>query len=128
MECVVQNSDRLTAKNVRHRVTRIFIDDFVYEPLLVERADFAKYAKSSDALDILRTGETCTRAFQDHCPRDGHTDYGPSARKNTDGSEDRTFYLWKKEKPFGSEPAPQYLVSTLVDAEVVIMSFIPAKG
>jgi hypothetical protein len=57
MECVVQNSDRLTAKNVRHCVTRIFIDDFVYEPLLVERADFAKYAKSSDALDILRTGE-----------------------------------------------------------------------
>jgi hypothetical protein len=109
--------------------TFVFIDDFVYEPLLIEQADLAAYVKSSKPIDVL-TAEA--KHAQDHfkslVPSMVITDYGPSMRKNPDGSDDRLFYLWKKESGPGSEPAPQFLVSTLIKDGVVVFSVMPSKG
>ena len=83
--------------------TFIFIDDFVYEPLLVERSDFAKYVKSLEPVDILHAqAKHMEDVFTARVPSMKITDYGPSARKNPDGSEVRLFYLWKKENPPGT--------------------------
>ena len=92
--------------------TFIFIDDFAYEPVLVETTDFGKYVKSSKPLDILRAQAKHAQDYMKSAvPSIVITDYGPSARKNPDGSDDRLFYLWKKESPPGSKDARQYLVS-----------------
>lgn len=107
----------------------IFIDDFAYEPILVERVDFEKYVKSSKPIDILRAQAKHAQEYMKSAvPSIVITDYGPSARKNPDGSDDRLFYLWKKESPPGKEDARQYLVSTLVKGGVVVLSFIPLKA
>jgi hypothetical protein len=77
--------------------------------ILVERTDLVKYVKRAVPSIVI-------------------TDYGPSARKNPDGSDDRLFYLWKKENPPGNKAATQYLVSTLIKGGVVILSFMPLKA
>jgi hypothetical protein len=109
--------------------TLIFIDDFAYEPILVERAQLAKYVQSSKPEDILRAQ---AKHEQEHFkavdPLMVITDYGPSARKNPDGSDDRLFYLWKKENPSGSKAATQYMVSTLIKSGVAVLSFMPLKA
>jgi hypothetical protein len=111
------------------RKTFIFIDDFAYEPTLVDRAELAKYVTSTSASDILRAQAKNQQAyFKSVIPSAIITDYGPSARKNADGSDDRLFYLWKKESPSGSTPATQYLVSTLIKDGVVVLSMMSSKG
>ncbi len=108
--------------------TFIFIDDFAYEPIFVETADFGRYVKSSKPVDILRAQAKHAQDYMKSAvPSIVITDYGPSARKNPDGSDDRLFYLWKKENPPGSKDARQYLVSTLVKGGVVVLSFMPLK-
>jgi hypothetical protein len=52
------------------------------------------------------------------------TDYGPAARENPDGSDDRLFYLWKKVSAPGKTAATQFLVSTVVQDGVFVMSFM----
>jgi hypothetical protein len=109
--------------------TFIFIDDFAYEPILVETADFGKYVKSSKPLDILRAQAKHAQDYMKGAvPSIVIKDYGSSVRKNPDGSDDRLFYLWKKENPPGKETAPQYLVSTLIKSGVVVLSFMPLKA
>jgi hypothetical protein len=106
----------------------IFIDDFAYEPLLIDRAELATYVQSSKPIDILRAqAKHAQEYFKKNVPSIVITDYGPSARKNSDGTDDRLFYLWKKDNPPGSKTAPQYLVSTLVKAGVVVLSVMPSK-
>jgi len=108
--------------------TIIFIDDMAYESILVEKADFAKYIKGSNPIDILRAQ---AEFEQDHykklIPSIVITDLGPATRKNTDGSDDRLFYLWKKENPPGKEAATQYLLSTLIKDRVVLLSIMLVK-
>lgn len=107
--------------------TFIFIDDFAFEPTLVDRADLAKYTQSSNTVDILRAqAKHQQEYFRSVAPSIVIKDYGPSARTNPDGSEDRVFYLWKKDNPPGSKAAPQYLVSTLIKAGVVVLSLMPS--
>jgi hypothetical protein len=109
--------------------TFIFIDDFAYESILVEKADLAEYVKSSKNIDILRAQAKHQQDyFKKIDPSMVITDYGPSARKNPDGSDDRLFYLWKKESPSGAKAATQYLVSTLIEGGVVVLSFMPLKA
>jgi hypothetical protein len=109
--------------------TFVFIDDIAYESILVERADLAQYVKSSNTLDILRAQ---AKHEQDYFKRADPpmviTDYGPASRKNPDGSEDRLFYLWKKENPPGKKAATQYLCSTLIKDGVVVLSLMPIKA
>jgi hypothetical protein len=108
--------------------TIIFIDDMAYESILVERADFEKYIKGSKPIDILRAQ---AKYEQDHykklVPTIVITDYGPPSNVNPDSSDDRLFYLWKKENPPGMEVATQYLVSTLVKDKVVLLSIMLLK-
>jgi len=108
--------------------TFIFIDDVAYESILVRRVDLAKYVKSSKAIDVLRAQ---AKSEQDYFKRVDPsiviTDFGPAARKNPDGSDDRLFYLWKKENPPGSKAATQYLCSTLIKEGVVVLSLMPLK-
>lgn len=108
--------------------TLIFIDDIAYESILVERADLAEYVQSSKTIDILRAQ---AKHHQDYFKRVDPsmviTDYGPSSTGNPDGSEDRVFYLWKKESPPGKKAATQYLCSTLVKNGVVVLSLMPMK-
>ena len=109
--------------------TFIFIDDSAYESILVERADLAEYVKSSKTIDVLRAQAKHQQGyFKRADPSMVITDYGPSSRKNPDGSEDRLFYLWKKENPTGKKFAPQYLCSTLVKNGVVVLSLMPLKA
>jgi|ERR1051325_566168 hypothetical protein len=54
------------------------------------------------------------------------TDFGVSD-KNPDGSEGRAFYLWKKKNPPGKEAATQYLCSTVVKNNVVVLSIMLIK-
>jgi hypothetical protein len=108
--------------------TFVFIDDFAYEPLLVDQAAVAKYAPTSNVVDVLRAQAKHQQDyFKKAVPSMVITDYGVSARKNPDGSEDRLFYLWKKESPPGSKAATQYLVSTWTKAGVVVLSVMPMK-
>jgi hypothetical protein len=109
--------------------TFIFIDDVAYESILVERAYLAEYVKSSKEIDILRAqAKHMQDYFKANVPSIIITDYGPSSRKKPDGSEDRLFYLWKKENPPGKEAATQYLCSTLIKNGVVVLSFMPLKA
>lgn len=109
--------------------TFVFIDDFGYESIMVEKADWEKYVKGSNASDILRAQ---AKEEQDYYkgtdPSMVITDYGPASRKNPDGSEDRLFYLWKKENPSGKDAARQFLVSTLVKDRVVLLSVMVLKA
>jgi hypothetical protein len=109
--------------------TFIFIDDFAYESILVEKTDLANYVKSSKTIDILRAQ---AKHQQDYFKKvDASmiiTDYGPANRTNPNGSDDRLFYLWKKESPPGNKAATQYLVSTLVKGGVVVLSIMPTKA
>jgi hypothetical protein len=108
--------------------TFIFIDDFAYESILVERPDLAKYVKSSKTIDVLRAQAKYEQDyFKKADPSMVITDYGPASRKNPDGSDDRLFYLWKKENPPGNKAATQYLVSTLIKDGVVVLSLMPTK-
>ena len=108
--------------------TIAFIDDMAYESILEDRADFAKYIKGSKPIDILRAQ---AKYEQDHykklVPSIVITDYGPPPNENPDSSDDRLFYLWKKENPPGKEAATQYLVSTLVKDRVVLLSIMLLK-
>jgi hypothetical protein len=108
--------------------TITFIDDMAYESILVERTDFAKYIKGSKPIDILRAQ---AKYEQDHykrlVPSIVITDYGPPSNENSDGRNDRLFYLWKKENPPGMEAAKQYLVSTLIKDRVVLLSVMLLK-
>jgi hypothetical protein len=107
----------------------IFIDDIAYESILVERVDLAEYVKSSKTIDVLRAqAKHAQEHFKKADPSMVITDYGPASRKNPDGSEDRLFYLWKKENPPGKEAATQYLVSTLIKDGVVVLSLMLTKA
>jgi hypothetical protein len=105
----------------------IFIDDMAYESILEEKADFADYIKGPKPLDILRAQ---AKYEQDHykklVPTIVITDFGPPSNAN-DGSNDRPFYLWKKENPPGKEAATQYLVSTLIKDRVILLSIMLLK-
>jgi hypothetical protein len=109
--------------------TFIFIDDIAYESILVERVDLAEYVKSEKTIDILRAqAKHHQDYFKGADPSMVITDYGPASRKNPDGSEDRLFYLWKKENPPGKNAATQYLCSTLIKDGVVVLSIMPLKA
>ena len=108
--------------------TYVLIDDMAYEPILVARSDLAEYVKSSKELDILSAQAKHQQDyFKKNDPSMVITDYGPSFRKNPDGSDGRLFYLWKKESAPGKEPATQYLCSTLVKDGIVVLSIMLIK-
>jgi hypothetical protein len=108
--------------------TFFFIDDMGYESVLMERADLAEYVKSPNPLDILRAQAKHEQEyFKGADPSMLITDFGPSTRKNPDGSDDRTFYLWKKESAPGKQAATQYMLSTLVKNGVVVLSLMVMK-
>jgi hypothetical protein len=105
--------------------TIIFIDDMAYESMLENRADFAQYIKGSKPIDLLRAqAEYEQDYYKKLVPSIVITDYGPSSRKNPDGSDDRLFYLWKKENPPGKKAATQYVLSTLIKDRVVVLSIM----
>ena len=109
--------------------TFIFIDDFSYEPVLFDKSDLAKYVQSSKPVDVLSAQAKYEQDyFKKTVPSIVITDYGPSARKNPDGSDGQLFYLWKKENPPGGKDARQYLVSTFVPGGVFVLSFMPLKA
>jgi len=109
--------------------TFIFIDDFAYESILVGRVDLAESVKSSKTIDVLRAQAKHEQDyFKEADPSMVITDYGPASRKNPDGSEDRLFYLWKKENPPGKKAATQYMCSTLIKDAVVVLSVMPLKA
>jgi hypothetical protein len=109
--------------------TFTFIDDIAYESILVERVDLAEYVKSSKTIDVLRAqAQPQQDYFKRADPSMLITDYGPASRKNPDGSDDRLFYLWKKENPPGKKAATQYLCSTLIKDGVVVLSLMPLKA
>jgi hypothetical protein len=100
----------------------------VFEPLLVENTDLAQYIKSSKPIDILRAQAKHEQDyFRKNIPSIVITDYGAASSQNPDGSDGRLFYLWKKENPPGKEAATQFLVSTLINGGVFVLSVIPAK-
>ena len=109
--------------------TFIFIDDMAYEPILVKQSDLAKYVNSTDAMAILRAQ---AKHEQDYFKSVDSsmviTDLGEAYTKKPDGSNDRLFYLWKKENPKGKKDATQYLCSTLIKDGLVVMSFISPKA
>lgn len=109
--------------------TFVFIDDIAYESILVERADLEEYVKSSKTIDILRAqAKHHQDYFKKGDPSMVITDYGVTPRQKPDGSEDRLFYIWKKENPPGKEAATQYLCSTLIKDGVVVLSIMPLKA
>jgi hypothetical protein len=108
--------------------TFIFVDDMVYESILVTRADLAEYVKSSNPIDILRAQAKHEQDyFKNIDPSIVIKDYGPPSNDSTDGSDARHFYLWKKENPPGKEAATQYMCSTLVKDGVVVLSIMLMK-
>jgi hypothetical protein len=105
--------------------TFLFIDKMVYEPLLLARAEMKDYVKSSKSADILREqAKHSQELFKSADASMVITDYGPAARKGPDGSDDRLFYLWKKVSAPAKTAATQFLVSTVVQDGVFVMSFM----
>jgi hypothetical protein len=110
--------------------TIIFIDDMAYESIVKDkdRDDIKKYIKGSKAEDILLAE---AKQQQDYVksivPSIVITDLGISSGKDPDGSEGRSFYLWKKENPPGKEAATQYFCSTVVKNGVVVLSIMLIK-
>jgi hypothetical protein len=99
-----------------------------YESMLEDRADFAKYIKGSKPIDILRAQAKYEQDYYKRIvPSIVITDFGPPSNQ-TDGRDDHSFYLWKKENPPGKEAATQYLVSTLVKDRVVVLSLMLLKA
>jgi hypothetical protein len=118
----------LTSKDDPEK-TFVFIDDMAYEPLFIERAQLQTYTKSTNLTDILRAQAKYEQGyFKNADPSMLITDYGPASRKSSGGSEDRVFYLWKKESAPGKTAATQYLVSTPVKDGIFVMSFMPRSG
>jgi hypothetical protein len=109
--------------------TFLFIDKMVYEPLLLERAQLQEYTKSSKDIDILRAQAKYEQGYFKRSDASmSIKDYGPAYTKNPDGSDDRLFYLWKKESASGKTAATQYLCSTMIKDRLFVMSFMPAEG
>jgi hypothetical protein len=109
--------------------TFIFIDDIAYESILVAREDLAEYVKSSNPEDVLRAqAKNEQDYFKKLDPSMVITDIGLAFRKNPDGSDDRLFYLWKKENPLGKQAATQYMCSTIIKDGVVVLSLMPMKA
>ena len=110
--------------------TIIFIDDMAYESIVKDkdRDDIKKYIKGSKAEDILLAE---AKQQQDYVksivPSIVITDLGLSPGNDSDGSEGRAFYLWKKESPPGKEAATQYFCSTVVNNGVVVLSIMLIK-
>ncbi|HEY4382490.1 MAG TPA: hypothetical protein VGN01_19230 [Acidobacteriaceae bacterium] len=105
--------------------TFVFIDKMIYEPLLIEATQLKEYTQSSKPIDILHAQAKHEQEyFKTANPPMQITDYGPASRKNSDGSDGRLFYLWKKEGGSGKQPVTQYLVSTLIKDGVFVMSFM----
>jgi hypothetical protein len=109
--------------------TFVFIDDIAYESFWLGNADLAEFVKSSKPVDILRAQAKHEQDyFKKADPSMVITDYGPSFRKNPDGSDDRLFYLWKKENSPGKQAATQFMCSTLIKNGVVVLSLMPTKA
>lgn len=109
--------------------TFLFIDKMIYEPLLIERAQLQEYTKSSKDIDIVRAQARYEQdLFKKRVPSMLIKDYGPAYTKNPDGSDNRLFYLWRKESAPGETAATQYLCSTMVKDRLFVMSFMPAEG
>lgn len=108
--------------------TIALIDDMAYELILEDRADFAKFIKGSKPIDILRAQAKYEQdSYKRRFPSVVITDIGPPSNVNPESSDDRLFYLWKKENPPGMETATQYLVSTLIKDRVVLLSIMLVK-
>jgi hypothetical protein len=108
--------------------TIIFIDDMAYESILEDKSDFASYIKGSKPIDILRAQAKYEQdVYKKRFPSVVITDIGPPSNENPESSDDRLFYLWKKENPPGMETATQYLVSTLIKDRVVLLSIMLLK-
>jgi hypothetical protein len=109
--------------------TFLFIDKMIYEPLLLDRAEMKDYVKSTKPADMLREqAKHSQELFKGADASMVITDYGPAGGKNPDGTEDRLFYLWKKESAPGKTAATQFLVSTVVQDGVFVMSFMSADS
>jgi hypothetical protein len=109
--------------------TFLFIDQMVYEPLLLENSQLKEYTKSSKDIDILRAQAKYEQEyFKNADPSMLITDYGPAYQKNSDGSDGRLFYLWKKESAPGKTAATQYLCSTMIKERLFVMSFMSQEG
>ncbi|MGA2651880.1 MAG: hypothetical protein ABSF28_15215 [Terracidiphilus sp.] len=108
--------------------TIVLIDDMAYESILEEKADFAKYIKGPKPIDILRAQAKYEQdSYKKRVPSVVITDIGPPSNQNPESSDERMFYLWKKENPPGMEVATQYLVSTLIKDRVVLLSIMLVK-
>ncbi len=108
--------------------TIIFIDDLAYESIVKNRDVFQKYIEGSKDEDILLAeAKQHQEHFKTLVPSIVITDFGISSGKNPDGTEGRAFYLWKKENPPEKEAATQYLCSTVVKDEVVVLSIMVTK-
>lgn len=103
--------------------TFILIDNMSYESILVSNADLAEYVRSPKPVDVLRDqAKHHQEYFKKVDPSMVITDFGPSSSDNSDGSDDRLFYLWKKESAAGKKAATQYLCSTVIKNGVVVLS------
>jgi len=104
--------------------TFAFIDDMAYELILEDKADFTSYIKGAKPIDLLRAQAQYEQdVYKKRFPSVVIKDYGPPANYDPN-SNDRLFYLWRKDSPPGMEVATQFLVSTLVKDKVVLLSIM----
>ncbi len=110
--------------------TYTFIDKMAFEVVLVNKAAFKKYIKKDTPQGILEAHAKYGQAyFKEILKKTKITNLGHYWRPDKKGNPERLFLFWKKDSPSKSGVATQYLLSTMLDNDVVVaLSIIPLIG
>jgi hypothetical protein len=110
--------------------TYTFIDKMAFEVVLVNKASFGKFIKKDTHQGILEAQAKYEQAyFKKIFKKVRITSLGEYWRPDAKGNPERLFLFWKKDSPSKSGTATQYLLSTMLDDDVVVvLSIIPLAG
>lgn len=107
-----------------------FIDQMAFEVVLADKADFKKFIQKESPEGLLVAQAKYEQEYFKKRMASVHiTDLGSQWRVKKDGSPDRVFHLWKKQNSVNDPEGLQYLLSTPLDGDVVVvLSIVPLQG
>jgi len=105
---------------------RFFIDEILYQSLLVNPANFMKDEKGIADLDVLKRHATYEFEYmlKTPTPLRKFVELGPRVKPAANGQPSFTFYLWGAIDPGDLKGARQFFLTTLSAGDVVVLSAI----
>jgi hypothetical protein len=99
-----------------------FIDNMAFEVVLENKSNFKNLIKATGPQGLLEAqAQFEQNYYRKLLPSVSVTDFGPSWRVDKSGKPDRLFYLWKKQNSGKDQNGLQYLLSTPLDDDVVVL-------